>query len=233
MRKKRIVTVIVALLVVSGIGMYMAFYNDSKKIENEVKESKEDSKTEEKKILVAYFSVPETDDPNKQMSQEEENSAIVVDGKVLGNTQYVAQLINENVGGDLYRIELTIPYTTDHEALVNQAKEEQNKDARPEIKDIISNFEDYDVIFIGYPIWWSYLPQIMYTFLEQYDFSSKTIMPFSTHGGSGLSKTVASIKETLNDANVEENAFTMSRDDMEKASEEELITWLKEIHMLP
>lgn len=181
-----------------------------------------------KKSLVVYFSVPETDDANKKMTTEEENSAIVVDGKVLGNTQYAAMLISENTGADIYRIEPKTPYTTNHEALVEQASQEQSANARPEIKNRISNFSDYDIIYVGYPIWWSDMPQIMYTFFELYDFSGKTVIPFSTHGGSGLAGTVSTFKDKLNTATVEENAFTMSRNDMENAPKE-IEAWLKEL----
>lgn len=189
----------------------------------------ENKTNDNSKILVAYFSVPETDNPNN-MTQEEENSAIVVDGKVLGNTQYVAQLISERTGADVYRIEAKNDYPLDHTTLVNQAKEEQNNNARPEIKDKINNFDDYDTIFIGYPIWWSDMPQILYTFLESYNFDGKTVIPFSTHGGSGLAGTVITITTKLPNANVESNAFTMSRNSMEDAPEE-VNTWLTEINM--
>lgn len=178
--------------------------------------------------LVVYFSVPETDDPNKQMTTEEENSAIVVDNQVLGNTQYVAMLISEYTGADIYRIEPETPYTTNHDDLVDLAQQEQNRNARPAIRSSVSNFDDYDTIYIGYPIWWSDMPQILYTFMEAYDFSGKTVIPFSTHGGSGLSGTVNTIRNTLGNATVEENAFTISRNNMERASSE-VNSWLKEI----
>lgn len=184
-----------------------------------------------KKSLVVYFSVPEADDPNKKMTTEEENSTIVVDGKVLGNTQYVAMLIQEYTKSDIYRIEPKIPYTTNHTDLVSLAKEEQERDVRPEIKNKISNFDDYDTIYIGYPIWWSDMPQILYTFLELYDFKEKTVIPFSTHGGSGLAGTIRTIQSKLTDSNVESNAFTMSRNSMEQAPKE-VKEWLQEIGRL-
>jgi flavodoxin len=148
----------------------------------------------------------------------------------LGNTQYIAMLINEKVGGEIYRIEPKIPYTTDHKKLIEQATEEQNNNARPEINYKISNFDDYDVIYIGYPIWRSDMPQILYTFLELYDFKGKTVIPFSTHGGSGLAGTVNTIKNKLTEATVVENAFTMSRNDIEKAPEE-VEEWLRKINL--
>ena len=135
---KKVITGIIAVLVIAivGVGGYFLLSNkattdaptETKQPDEEVKVGNEDSKPNKdgKKSLVVYFSVPETDDPNTKMTTEEENSAIVVDGKVLGNTQYAAMLIAENTDGDLYRIEPKIPYTTNHSDLISQAKEEQN-----------------------------------------------------------------------------------------------------------
>ena len=102
-------------------------------------------------MLVTYFSLPETDDASN-MNEDEENSTVIVDGEVLGNTQYVAMLISEYTNGDLFRIEPVTPYTTNHDDLTDQALEEQESDARPEIKDPLESIDDYDVIFVGYPI---------------------------------------------------------------------------------
>lgn len=184
----------------------------------------------DKKMLVTYFSVPETDDPNN-MTTEEDNSAIVVDGEVLGNTQYTGMLISDLTNADLYRIEPEIPYTTDHDALVDLAREEQDNDTRPALKDEITNFDEYDIIFVGYPVWWSDMPQILYTFLEAYDFEGKTVIPFSTHGGSGLAGTVEIIQNKLNDATLIENALSISRNDMEGALEK-VQAWLQELNIL-
>lgn len=245
MNKKIIIGIVVALLVaiIGNFGIYV--YNryfpsgktnaptKTKEPEEQVKVGNDETKTnkEGKKSLVVYFSVPETDDPNKKMTAEEENSTIVVDGKVLGNTEYAAMLIQEYTGADIYRIEPKVPYTTNHSDLVSQAKEEQNKNLRPEIKNKISNFDDYDIIYVGYPIWWSDMPQILYTFFELYDFNGKTVIPFSTHGGSGLATTVSTIQNKLTKANIESNVFTMSRNNMESAPEE-IKSWLKEINMM-
>ncbi|WP_328869273.1 flavodoxin [Streptomyces sp. NBC_00287] len=176
------------------------------------------------RTLVAYFSLPETDDPNG-MSEDESNSTHVVDGKVLGNTQYVAQIIGERTGAEVFRIETAEELPLDHGTLEDLALEQQETDARPKLKALIPNLDDYDTVFIGYPIWWYDLPMPMYTFLEQHDFSGKNIILFSTHGGSRLSGTVDTITGTLSDANVIGNALTISRDDMDSA-EGEVADWL-------
>lgn len=176
--------------------------------------------------MITYFSLPET------RGDAKEDSTVTINGEALGNTQYVANLIQEHTGADIFRIEAIKEYnTSDHQALIDDAKEEQNNNARPEIKNKIDNFDDYDTIFIGYPIWWSDLPQILYTFLESYDFAGKNVYLFSTNGGSGLAGTVSTITEKLNTAKVSENAFKLNRDNMENAPEE-IETWLKQIDII-
>lgn len=180
----------------------------------------------EGKSLVVYFSLPETNDPNN-MTQEEENSAVVIDGEVLGNTQYVAYIIQENTGADIFRIEAEIPYPLDHDTLVDQAAEEQDCNARPAIADHVDNMDDYDTIFLGYPNWWGDMPMILYTFLEEYDLSGKTIVPFNTHGGSGFSNTIQTIAELQPGADVLEDGFTVSRNNVAEA-ESDVVSWLDE-----
>lgn len=178
------------------------------------------------KALVVYFSLPETDDPN-DMTEEEENSTVVVDGKVLGNTQYVAYIIQENTGADIFRIEAETPYPLDHDTLVDQAAEEQDSNARPAITDRVENMDDYDTIFLGYPNWWGDMPMILYTFLEEYDLSGKNIVPFNTHGGSGFSNTISAIQELQPNATVLEDGFTVSRNNVAEA-ESDVVAWLEE-----
>ena len=178
------------------------------------------------KNLVVYFSVPETTDPNN-MTAEEDNSVVVIDGEVLGNTQYMAYVIGETAGADIFRIEPETPYPTDHDTLVDLAKEEQNDNARPKIKDTIENFDAYENIFVGFPNWWGDMPMILYSFFDEYDFSGKTIIPFNTHGGSGFSGTVSTIKELEPNAEVVDGK-SISRNDIQDA-EQEIIDWVKSI----
>lgn len=183
------------------------------------------TQTTDSDTLVVYFSMPETQNPD-DMTQEEDNSVVVIDGEVLGNTQYVAYIIQENTGADIFRIEPETPYPTDHETLVDLAAEEQNNDARPAIKDRIENLEQYDTIFIGYPNWWGDMPMILYSFFDEYDFSGKNIIPFNTHGGSGFSDTINTIMKLEPDASVDEAGFTVSRNDVQDA-EPDIIAWLE------
>lgn len=201
--------------------------NDSTDISSSQTEQAEQTNTEKVNIenaLVVYFSLPETTEADN-MTEEEENSTVVIDGEVLGNTQYAAMVIQENTGADIYRIESQKPYTTNHEELVDIASQEQKENARPAIKDTIANFEQYDTVFIGYPIWWSDIPMIMYSFFDEYDFSGKTIIPFSTHGGSGLASTLDTISKLEPNATIYEQALSVSRDDIVGA-EASIIEWI-------
>ena len=147
-------------------------------------------------------------------------SIVVRDGEVMGNVEYIASVINETVGGDLFRIETVQQYPLDHDPLVDQAAAEQDSDARPELASHIEDPGRYDIIFLGYPNWWGDMPQALYTFLEEYDFSGKTIIPFCPHGGSGFSRTERTIAELQPDAEVSEDGLTVSRNDVADSAEE-------------
>lgn len=175
------------------------------------------------KTLIAYFTVPEDADTSG-VDAIAGASIVMKDGEVLGNTEYVAQIIRDTVGGDLFRIETVDTYPLDHEPLVDQAADEQDENARPALKTQIEDPGQYDTIILGYPNWWSDMPQPLYTFLETYDFSGKTIIPFVTHGGSGFSGTQATIAALQPGAVVSDNALSLSRNDVAEA-ETEIRQW--------
>ncbi len=112
--------------------------------------------------------------------------------------------------------------------LIDYALEEQEEDARPELTSHIENLNQYDTIFVGYPLWWYDLPQVMYSFFDEYDFSGKTIIPFDVHNGSRLSDTVAAIQELEPDAAVITDGFAVSHNNAPDASED-VVDWLEEI----
>ena len=181
--------------------------------------------TDNENILIAYFSVPENVDTDGIDANS--GASIVVKNKdVLGNMQYMAMTIQEAIGGELFRIETKEKYPLEHETLVNQAKEEQNEEVRPELATHIENVEQYDIIFLGYPNWWGDMPQPLYTFLEEYDFSGKTIIPFNSHGGSGFSNTIEEIKKLQPNATVRDDGLSISRNDVAD-SEQEITDWAK------
>ena len=181
--------------------------------------------TDNENILIAYFSGPENVDTDGIDANS--GASIVVKNKdVLGNMQYMAMTIQEAIGGELFRIETKEKYPLEHETLVNQAKEEQNEEVRPELATHIENVEQYDMIFLGYPNWWGDMPQPLYTFLEEYDFSGKTIIPFNSHGGSGFSNTIEEIKKLQPNATVRDDGLSISRNDVAD-SEQEITDWAK------
>ena len=111
-----------------------------------------------------------------------------------GNTREIANQIHESVGGDLFEIVSVDPYPADYDAVVEQARKELDKDYRPKLKTNVENMDTYTVVFVGYPNWWGTIPRPVATFLSKYDFSGKTIVPFCTHEGSALGRSVADIK---------------------------------------
>ncbi len=119
---------------------------------------------------------------------QDENNILVVYFSNTGNTQGIAEMIAQETGATLWEIEAAIPYTADDLDYSNsscRANVEQNDStARPAIADTVENFDDYQTVFIGYPIWWSYSPRIIQTFIESYDFTDKTVYVFSTSASS-------------------------------------------------
>lgn len=170
-------------------------------------------------ILIACFTMPEDVDP-AGADAVAGASIVVRDGEILGNVEYMARTIQQAVGGDLLRIETAEEYPLEHEALVDFAAEEQEAGARPELATQIENLEQYDTIFLGYPNWWGDMPQALYTFLESYDLSGKTIIPFCPHGGSGFSRTQSTIAELQPNATVREDGLALSRNDVADSAEQ-------------
>ena len=141
-----------------------------------------------KNILVAYF------------SRADENYNVGTIDK--GNTQIAAEYIASELGADSFHIETVTPYPADYDDCCDAAKQELADKARPELNGTVDNMGQYDIVFLGYPIWWGDMPMAVYTFMDSYDFSGKVIIPFNTHEGSGESGTYASITSYLPNAQV-------------------------------
>lgn len=193
-------------------------------LSNETEDSENMGSDSTAKNLVVYFSMPETMEP-ENMSREEELSTVVIDGEVLGNTQYVAYIIAENTGADIFRIEPVTPYPLDHSELEDIAQKEQSEKFRPEIAGTVENIGQYDTIFFGFPNWYYEMPMIMYSFLDQYDLAGKTVVPFVTSGGSGFSDAISTIKDMEPDADVVTDGLSISRN-VAQDSESDIIEWL-------
>ena len=142
----------------------------------------------DKKILVVYFS----------RTGEEYNVGRITKG----NTAIVAEYIAQKTGADTFEIKPATPYPDEYEACTELAKQELESNVRPALANNIDNLAQYDTIFLGYPIWWSAVPRVVMTFLESNDFSGKKIVPFCTHGGSGLAGTEREIKDACPNAEI-------------------------------
>ena len=140
------------------------------------------------KILIAYFS----------RAGENYNVGVVSEG----NTAKFAKEIAAQTGGDLFEIVPVTAYPSSYDDMLTVATKERTNNERPAIRDTVEIFESYDTVFIGYPIWWGDLPMILHTFMESYDFTGKTVIPFNTHEGSGQSGTQSTIASKLSDATV-------------------------------
>lgn len=140
------------------------------------------------KILVAYF------------SRTGENYGVGNISK--GNTEIVAEFIGQYVGGDLFHIEPAVQYPQNYDECVDLAKKEQSAKARPSLASTLESIQNYDVIFLGFPNWWGDMPMPVYTFIEQFDFTGKIVIPFCTHEGSGLGGIPQKIERACKGANV-------------------------------
>jgi flavodoxin len=143
-----------------------------------------------KRSLIAYYS---------------RKGSNYLNGKIInlpiGNTEVIAKKIKDFTGGDLFEINTVKPYPVDYTETTEVAKVELRTNARPELTDIVKNIDDYDVIYLGYPNWWGTFPMAVFTFLESYDFSGKTIISFCTHEGSGIGSSERDIKKLCPNAN--------------------------------
>ncbi len=163
------------------------------------------AQTTGKKILVAYFSHS-------------------------GNTRAVGYQICKKVDGESFEIQVVKPYPADYNTVVDLAKRELKADYRPELKSRLKNIKQYDVIFIGYPNWWGTYPQAVKVFLSQYDFSGKTIIPFCTHEGSELGRSVADLKKLCSKSTILEGLAI--RGSAAHNSDDRIEEWLKKIKMI-
>lgn len=199
---KKIISIILATVLLFSLAAC------SQKTENEnttavsqtdtdnIPESSENTQNStDKKILVIYFSSANTTDVDVVSSATPKAGGE-------GATGYIANYIHSKVGGDIEKLTPVKDYDTSYNGALDEAKAERDSDDRPEFKELSVNPEDYDVIFIGYPMWWYTRPMIVYSFFDKYDFSGKTIIPFNTHEGSGDGGTYDEIKKDEPNATV-------------------------------
>ena len=158
-----------------------------------------------KKILVAYFSHS-------------------------GNTREIATQIHEKVGGDIFEIKAVHSYPAEYNECVQVAKREQQNDERPELAAEVADMASYDVVFLGYPNWWGTMPMPCFTFLGKYDLSGKTVVPFCTHEGSRLGRSVGDITRLCPKATVLEGLAV--RGSSVKSAQDDVAGWLRKLGMI-
>lgn len=159
------------------------------------------------------------------------------------NTKALAEIINKKVGGDLVEIELVTPYPADYKTAVRQVANENKNGFLPPLKTKIDNIEKYDIVFLGFPTWGMQLPPPLKSFLSQYDFSGKTVVPFNTNGGYGIGSSFDTIKELCPGSKVLEGYSTKGGEEIygimyvmegqkEKQVNKEVDEWLDKIGYL-
>lgn len=147
-----------------------------------------------------------------------------------GNTREIATQIQQKVGGDILEIKTVKPYPQSYDETTKQARQELDSGFKPELQPININIAQYDTIIIGSPLWWSTVSTPVISFLTQYDLSGKTIIPFVTHGGSGIARSVTHIKELCPKADVKEGIAI--RGSNVQNSQNELTQWLQQLKMI-
>lgn len=162
-----------------------------------------------------------------QSAPSESPSILIAYFSWSGHTKQIAEEIRSQVGGDLFEIQPETPYTDDINELSGIALREQHEDARPALRAHVENMEQYDVVFVGYPCWWSNMPMPVFTFLEEYSFDGKTVIPFTAYGESVFGRSLDSINEILGDTAILDG-LAVQEHHMQDLSER-VATWLQRI----
>ena len=157
-----------------------------------------------------------------------EGAALIAYFSWSGNTEAVAQEIQAQTGADLFEIVPAEPYTDDYNELLDIAQEEQSSDARPAIAETV-DLSGYDTVYLGFPNWWGDMPMILYTFLDEYDLSGKTVAPFNTSGGSGFSGSLDTIADMEPEAEIAEG-LSLGDGEAEDCADD-VAEWLANIGM--
>lgn len=175
--------------------------------------SASENSSAQSRTLIIYFSQPEEMKPDA-VDGFSGASVLQKNAPETGSTQFIAQLVQKQTHGDLFRIETTTAYPRQHDALLRVAEKEQQTKARPALKTPLPTLSDYDTIYVGYPIWWYTMPMVIYSLFEQNDFAGKTVIPFTTHGGSRLADSLREIARMQPQAKLVTRALSISRNDI-------------------
>lgn len=143
------------------------------------------------RILIAYYSRADENYVNGRLEMLDK-----------GNTELAAEMIAGATGGDLFKIEQLHPYAVGYNDCIAQAQEDQQRNARPELKAYPDSIDAYDIIYLGYPNYWGTMPMAVWSFLEHFDFAGKEIHPFCTHEGSGMGRSESDLRKLCPDASI-------------------------------
>lgn len=224
---------------------------DSKIVEDSARTTVEAEQSEEtvtaeneNDILIAYFTwadntvvtdqnaaVASALDHYQAMGDAENYGADAVSSASIikpGNAAMMADWISQETGGTTFSIVAEEPYPSDYNECMDRASEEKAEDARPALSTHVDNFEDYETIFIGFPNWWSSLPMPVLSFVEEYDFSGKTVVPFCTHGTGGIAATVRELENALPQTATILNPIGVYRAEILQA-QPKIQSWLQEL----
>lgn len=191
---KRIVAFLVCFVLFLGVAVNGYATSAEAATKKETKQSAKQSK--EKKVLVVYFSRT-------------------------GTTKTVAKKIKKMTDGTMFRIQTKKKYPSDYDKMLDTAQKEQDENARPALKKKVKSMKKYDIILIGFPIWWGDAPMAVYSFLESHNLSGKTIVPFCTSGGTGIGGSVKNIKKVCKGTKVKKG---LTANDV---SDKKIKKWLK------
>ena len=158
-------------------------------------------------------------------------SITMLDGQAQGNVQTLAQYIAAATGGELFSIQTEQSYPVDYDTLIDQGGEERRQSARPALSTHVEDMTAYDVVFLGFPNWWGDMPMALYSFLEEYDLSGKTVIPFVASASSGLSDTVRAIGEAQPNAIVVDDGLHIRMGEVAQG-EQRVRDWLTELGLL-
>ena len=156
---------------------------------------------------------------NLDTDRNSDSSVLIAYFSWSGNTKQLALEIQAQTGGDLFEIIPENPYTDDINELSGIALREQSDNIRPALSVNVEDIDKYDTIFIGFPNWWNDMPMPVFTFLEEYDFSGKTIIPFTTYGNGGWGKSLNSIKDVLTESTILDG-IAIQEHELESAEQE-------------
>lgn len=178
-------------------------------------------------ILIVYFSRYGNTEYPDDVDATTSASIVIDENEQYGTTEYVANLIQKAVGGDIHRIETVIPYTTDFDELRDVNHEEMEQNLMPELKESKLDISHYNTVFIGYPVWATSVPQAVLSFLQEYDMSGKTVIPFCTHDGYGAGQSYQVIAQASHAAVSLEGLAAEAKDVLE--AQNAVVDWLAAI----